>query len=49
MYNFAPGIILLCEKMNLREELINFYITNNKTKEIIDLCKKYGSTETNLW
>lgn len=38
MYNFAPGIIKLCENMNLREELINFYITNNKTTEIINLC-----------
>lgn len=35
--------------MNLLEELINYYITNNKTNEIIETCKKYGELETNLW
>lgn len=35
--------------MKLREELMNFYITNNKTAEIIELCEKDGKIETNLW
>lgn len=39
MYNFERGIIFLCEKMNLLEELINYYITNNKTEDIIRTCK----------
>lgn len=61
MYNYSPGIffqsyfktikgiVYLCESMNLREELLNYYINNKNSKEIIKLCEKYGDTETNLW
>ena len=49
MYQFTPGIIILCEQMQLRDELLNFYIENNESQKIIELCKKYGNTETNLW
>jgi len=31
MYNFDPGIIYLCEKLSLREELLNFYINKKKS------------------
>jgi hypothetical protein len=27
MYNFTPGIIFLLKKLQMREELLNFYIT----------------------
>lgn len=49
MYNYRPGIVILCEQMNLREELLNFYITANNAKSIIQTCKDYGEQETNLW
>lgn len=49
MYNFAPGIIHLCEELNLREELLNFYISNKEANKIIELCNLHGKTETNLW
>ncbi|EGR28037.1 vacuolar sorting protein, putative [Ichthyophthirius multifiliis] len=48
MYNFAPGIIHLCQQMQLKEELLNFYITNNESDKIIELCST-ESQETNLW
>jgi hypothetical protein len=49
MYGFGPGIIYLCEKMNLREELLNYYIEKREDEKILGLCKKYGSEESNLW
>ena len=38
MYNYSPGIIYLCEQMNLREELLNYYIQNQNSEKIIELC-----------
>eukprot|EP00825_Cyclidium_porcatum_P050970 TRINITY_DN9221_c0_g1_i5.p2 TRINITY_DN9221_c0_g1~~TRINITY_DN9221_c0_g1_i5.p2 ORF type:complete len:259 (+),score=57.36 TRINITY_DN9221_c0_g1_i5:592-1368(+) len=49
MYDFKLGIIELCEQLNLREELLNFYITENDAANIIKTCEKYGEQETNLW
>jgi len=31
------------------EELLNHYISVGESQKIIDLCKKYGDSETNLW
>lgn len=42
MYDFKLGIIELCEQLNLREELLNFYITENDAANIIKTCEKYG-------
>lgn len=49
MYNFSQGIIHLCEELNLREELLNYYISTKDANNITQLCQKYGETETNLW
>ncbi len=49
MYSFSPGIIYLCEQMQLREELLNFYINKKESEKIIELCTKHGENETNLW
>jgi len=49
MFKFEPGIVYLCDKMNLREELLNYYIEKGKDESILALCKEYGQTEVNLW
>lgn len=49
MFNFEPGIIYLCDKMQLREELLQYYCEAKDDNGIINLCKKYGETEVNLW
>ena len=49
MYDFDEGIINLCRKLNMREDLLNFYISHNRDKEIIELCKEHGNDEINLW
>lgn len=49
MYRFSPGIVYLCEKMNLREELLNFYIQNGENNKVLELCKHHGENELDLW
>ena len=49
MYKFGPGIVLLCDKMNLREELLNYYIEKEEFDKIIKLCSDHGEREINLW
>lgn len=39
MYDFDDGIITLCKKLGMRDDLLNFYIAKNRDKDIIDLCK----------
>jgi len=49
MYKFGPGIVSLCEKMNLREELLSYYIEREDFGNIIRLCERHGEREINLW
>lgn len=49
MYDFDEGIITLCRRLGMREDLLNFYIARTKDREIIDLCKEHGVDEVNLW
>ena len=49
MYEFDQGIIYLCDQLNMRDDLLNFYISRKKDDEILHLCTTYGQLETNLW
>jgi len=49
MYKFGPGIVSLCEKMGLREELLDYYIERGDFGKTIELCKDHGDSEINLW
>jgi len=49
MYDFDEGIVNLCKKLGMRDDLLNFYIARNRDKDIIDLCKEHGNHEVNLW
>lgn len=49
MYDFDEGIIHLCRKLGMREDLLNFFISRNKDQDIIELCKEHGHEEVNLW
>jgi hypothetical protein len=33
----------------MRDDLLNFYISRNRDKDIVELCKEHGSDEVNLW
>lgn len=49
MYDFDEGIINLCRKLGMRDDLLNFYISRNRDEDIIALCKEHGEDEVNLW
>lgn len=49
MYVFVPGIVFMLKKLQMREELLNFYITLKENDKIIQLCKENGEKESNLW
>lgn len=40
---------MLCRKLGMRDDLLNFYIAKNRDKDIMDLCREHGSDEVNLW
>jgi hypothetical protein len=42
MYEFDEGIVMLCRKLNMRDDLLNFYIAKNRDNDILDLCKQHG-------
>jgi len=35
MYDFDDGIITLCKKLGMRDDLLNFYIAKNREKDIM--------------
>lgn len=49
MNEFDQGIVYLCKVLEMRDDLLNFYINRKNDKEIIELCKQYGAEQVNLW
>lgn len=49
MYDFDNGVVTLCKKLCMRDDLLNFYIAKNKDEDILDLCREHGREEVNLW
>jgi len=49
IFNFAQGIVHICEKLKLREELLDYYIENEDDQNVIDFCRKHGAIVMNLW
>ena len=49
MYDFDEGVVTLCKKLGMRDDLLNFYISKNRDKDILELCKLHGGEEVNLW
>lgn len=49
MYDFDEGVVTLCKKLGMRDDLLNFYISKNRDADIIELCKIHGEEEVDLW
>jgi hypothetical protein len=43
MYDFDEGVITLCKKLGMRDDLLNFYISKNRDEDILELCKVHGA------
>lgn len=42
MYDFDDGIVKLCKKLYMRDDLLNFYIGKGRDTDILELCKEHG-------
>jgi hypothetical protein len=49
MYQVSEGVRILCEMLELKHELMTYYMQNREYDNIINLCVKYGDREQNLW
>ena len=49
MYDFDEGVVTLCKKLGMRDDLLNFYISKNRDGDILELCKMHGAEEVDLW
>lgn len=49
MYDFDEGVITLCKKLNMRDDLLNFYISKDRDQDILELCRVHGREEVDLW
>lgn len=39
IYEYTEGVRNCCERLNLRQELLNFYIAQNLPDRVLDVCK----------
>ena len=39
IYNYAEGVKECCNKLNLKQELLNFYISSNDPEAVLQVCK----------
>ena len=49
MYQVSEGVRILCEMLELKHELMTYYMQNKEYDNIVKLCEKYGEREQNLW
>ena len=49
MYQVSEGVSLLCEMLELKNELMTYYMQNKDYDNIVKLCERYGESDHNLW
>ncbi len=49
MYQVSEGVRILCEMLELKHELMTYYMQNKEYDNIEKLCEQYGEHEQNLW
>ena len=49
MYQVSEGVQILCEMLELKHELMTYYMQNKEYENIVKLCEEYGKMEQNLW
>ena len=43
IYEYTEGVKSCCERLCLRQELLNFYISQNKPENVLDVCKNQNA------
>lgn len=49
MYQVSEGIQLVCNLMQLKHELLEYYMSMRDYESVVGLCKEYGEEESDLW
>ena len=49
MYQVSEGVSLLCEMLELKNELMTYYMQKKDYASIVKLCDQFGKPEPNLW
>ncbi|PIK58361.1 putative vacuolar protein sorting-associated protein 11-like, partial [Apostichopus japonicus] len=48
-HNFTKGILYLYEKAKLYQKILHYHMDHEKYGNILDVCKRYGTQDPNLW
>lgn len=48
-HNFSKGILYLYEKAKLYQQILHYHMDHDKYDNILDVCKRYGTQDPNLW
>jgi len=49
LYKFRPGVLRLCERAELYDDLLRLYCDSNDHRLLIQTCLQYGEREPTLW
>jgi hypothetical protein len=56
IYNYSEGVQGCCERLDLKQELISYYISKKDAAKVLDICTRYtnqpqakgGASDNNL-
>mmetsp|Transcript_14536 Transcript_14536/g.14148 ORF Transcript_14536/g.14148 Transcript_14536/m.14148 type:complete len:88 (-) Transcript_14536:628-891(-) len=43
IYNYSDGVQGCCERLQLKQELFNYYIQKQDKEKVLEVCEKYGN------
>jgi len=49
IYKFEEGMIFLYKKLNLYNEILQYYMEQNASEKILNLCRQYQHEQRDLW
>jgi len=49
IYGYSEGVQEVCERLELRQELLSYYIQKGDKQAVLEVCKKYGAKDRDLW
>jgi hypothetical protein len=41
IYNFSEGVQGVCERLDLKQELISYYIQKKDASKVLEICTRY--------
>ena len=41
IYNYSEGVQGVCERLELKQELLSYYISKKDSSKVLEICKRY--------